>query len=385
MHIILWVVGLLALGIAFIVAQAIYLAMVLKWEDEQTVGLKYYGRPAAGRARFKRTLRRHARLLSPILRLNSHSGHLDFRKARIVYEGLSGPSGSCSTESFARGASYAPQPQDVFVATQMKCGTTWMQHVVYEVLHRGQGSLVETGTALYAVSPWLEGRKSVSLEEAPLLGRERPARIIKTHFPAQFCPFSREARYIYVARHPVSCFASCIDFVVTNVGTYAPPLESFEQWFTSPELMWWGTWTDHVKGWWQRAQHEPNVLFLYFEDMKRDLPGVIRRVAEFLNMPPLDDAEVAQIARKCGFSYMQEHQDNFEMHPPHILQTSAELFVSGHADRHKDVPPAARERVLDWAAREIAGTDLSLLQPYEDVLRAAQSSQNLAVGSRPDA
>ena len=32
-----------------------------------------------------------------------------------------------------------------------------MQNVVYEVLKRGKGDLVETGGAMYAIAPWIEG------------------------------------------------------------------------------------------------------------------------------------------------------------------------------------------------------------------------------------
>jgi len=49
---------------------------------------------------------------------------------------------------------------------------------------------------------------------------------------------------------------------------------------------------------------------------------------------------------------MQKHQDNFEMQPPHILQTNAALFVSGKADRHHDVPPEVSTRIRGWAAQE---------------------------------
>jgi hypothetical protein len=368
MIVVWWLLALLGLGVVFVVAQSLYLSAILKWEDAQTVGLGYYGRSPSERARFKRQLARHARLLSPIIKLNGQSTKLDFRKARIVYRDTSAPAGSCSVESFERAATYQPRPDDVFVATQMKCGTTWMQHVVYEVLHRGNGDLVETGTAMYAVSPWLEGRKSVPIDQAKPLGTDRPSRIIKTHLAADLCPFNANAKYIYVARHPVSCFASCIDFVVTNVGEMAPPVAAFEEWFCSRELMWWGTWSHHVKGWWDLAQRSPNVLFMFFEDMKQDLPGVVRRVAEFLGVRPLSDAELGDVVHKCGFAYMQEHQDNFEMHPPHILQTNAELFVSGKADRHQDVPEAVRKRVAAWCAKEMSGSAFPLAARYPDVV-----------------
>lgn len=363
-----WILSALGVFVALFVIMGIYLSGVLKWEDEQTVGLNYYGRSQEGRDAFKRTLRRHAALLRPMLWLNGRMAKLDLGKARIQHKGVSGPTGSCSAESFAKAEAYAPRPEDIFVATQMKCGTTWMQHIVFQVLYRGKGDLVETGREMYAVAPWIEGRKSVPMEQAPLLGRERPSRIIKTHLPAELCPYSPAAKYIYAARHPISCFASCIDFVVTNVGAMAPPLAQFEAWYTSADLMWWGTWTNHVKGWWDRSQTEHNVLFVFFEDMKKDLPGIVRRVADFLGVAPLTDEELANVVHTCGFKYMQEHQDNFEMHPPHILQADAELFVSGSAERHKDVPDEVRRRIAAWTVKEMAGSSFPLAARYPDVV-----------------
>jgi hypothetical protein len=362
-----WIGIAVLAGIVLLLIWSIYLSVVLKWEDEQTRGLGYYGRPLAERERFKRKLRVHARLLYPILRLMGRSSKFTFEKVSFRHRGLAGPRGSCTPESFAQADRYQPRGEDVFVVTQMKCGTTWMQHLVYEVIHRGRGNLVDTGTALYAVSPWIEGAKSVPVDQAPVLGSERPTRIVKTHLPVSHCPWNAGARYLYVARHPVSCFASCADFIATNVGAMAPPLAVVEEWFCSRDAMWWGTWTDHVKGWWDRAQGAPNVLFLHFEDMKADLGAVVRRVTDFLGVAPLTSEELARVVEKCGFAYMQRHQEAFEMNPPHILQTDAELFVRGSADRHRDVPEEVRRRVAEWSRREMAGHGYPLLARYPDL------------------
>jgi hypothetical protein len=359
-----WIGVALAAALGFIILQFIYLSTVLRWEHEKSVGLAYYGLPPKDRAAFQRRLRLHAFLLSPVLWLSGKLSKFTFQRASFRHKGVAAPMGSCSPESFAAADGYHARAGDVFVVTQMKCGTTWMQHVVYEVLLRGQGNLVGSGTAMYAVSPWIEALKSVPMDQAPAVGAEIPSRIIKTHLPAELCPWSPEARYIYVARHPVSCFASCIDFVKTNVGAMAPPMPLFEEWFMGPDLMWWGSWPNHVKGWWDRSQKERNVLFVYFEDMKRDLPATIRQVAGFLGMKPLTEQEVQAVAGKCSFAYMQEHQEAFEMHPPHLLATRAELFVRGSADRHLDVPEAARKRVAAWAAREMEGSSFPMQERY---------------------
>ncbi|MGQ0765009.1 MAG: sulfotransferase domain-containing protein [Gemmatimonadota bacterium] len=371
MTVLWWILGAAGALLALFLVMGVWLSMVLRWEDEATVGLGYYGRPLAGRERFRGRLTLHARLLAPLIALNSRLAKLDFRRARMQYRGVSAPLGSCSPGSFERAVTYIPSAGDVFVVTQMKCGTTWMQNVVYEILLRGRGELVDKGGAIYAVSPWLEGRRSVSVHDAPLVGTGRPTRIVKTHLPASLCPWSPAARYIYVARHPLSCFASCIDFVDTNVGAMAPPLPAFVEWFTSPDLMWWGTWTDHVRGWWDRSRTESGVLFIYFEDMKKDLGSVVTRVAAFLGVSPLSADEMAAVVRHCSFDYMQEHQSSFEMHPPHILQTNAELFVSGRADRHKDVPPDVRRRIAAWSMSEMQDSSFPLRDRYPDLVSTA--------------
>ncbi|HEX6307088.1 MAG TPA: sulfotransferase domain-containing protein [Longimicrobiales bacterium] len=359
-----WLAIAAGAAVLFLVLQFIYLAGVLAWSAERTRGLGYYGLPPDGRARYKAALRRHARLLRPLLRLIGRFSKFSYEQASIRHADLTGPKGTCTEQSFARGMSYRPRPEDVFVVTQMKCGTTWMQHVVYEVVQRGRGDIVEAGRTLYGIAPWLEAETSVPVDQAPLHGAERPSRIIKTHLPAGACPFSPDARYIYVARHPVSCFASCADFIATNMGVMTPPLELTEQWFCS-DAMWWSPWTDHVSGWWHLAQRESNVLFIRFEDMKRDLPGIVIRVAEFLGVPPLDRAELEAVVRKCSFAYMQEHKDAFEMNPPHLLQTDAEMFVRGTADRHRDVPDETRRRILAWCAAELdaSGFDVGRIYP----------------------
>lgn len=356
--------------IAFLLAQLAHLYGVVAWGDRMTRGLNYYGRPARERSRFKRVLYCHRVVLSPIIWLLSRVSRLRFSKVTFSYRGVAGPKGTCSVDSFRQAAEYQPRRGDVFVATPMKCGTTWMQHLVYQVLTRGSGDLAEIGTALYAVSPWIESLRSVAIDDAPLVGTPPTSRIIKTHLPVELCPYVPEAKYLYVCRHPLSCFASCADFIATSLGPFVVGLDEIEAWFRSDELMWWGTWPVHVRGWWGFSQERDNVLFVLFEDMKRDLRAAVRRVAEFLAVEGLREEEVDRIVRKCSFDSMREHDEAFEMNPPHVLQSRAAFFVSGRDDRYRDVPPAVRQRILAWCKSEMAGSDFPLERCYPDVADA---------------
>lgn len=368
-----WLVAAaIALGVllgAFLV-QLLHLAIVLVWSDARTTGLAYYGAPPGTRAGFRRSLRRHARILAPCLWIQGRMARFSFERVTFRERGLAGPRGTCSPESFALGMAWPAGAEDVFVATQMKGGTTWMLHLVYQVLLRGAGALVESGSTLHAVCPWLEGRRTVPMRDAPLVGAERPSRVIKTHFPSAHVPWSEAARYIYVARHPVSTFASTADFVRENAGRFAPSLDAIERWYTSEEWMWWGTWPAHVEGWWRRSRNSANVLFLTFEAMKRNLEGIAVRVADFLGVRPLAPAELASVVEKCSFGYMQAHQEAFEMHPPQLLGVDARFFVRGSADRHADVAPDRRQRLSAWCAGQLGQGDFPLAQYYPDVARS---------------
>lgn len=358
---------LLAVAAGLVVLQLVHLVTIMSWSDRQTRGLNYYGRPRRGRRRFRRLLRMHALFLSPILTLLAAITRPKFSQRCFVYKNVAGPAGACSIESFRRAEAYVPGPEDVFVVTQMRSGTTWMQHLAFQILLRGHGDLPQKGIALNAVAPWLESTRTVGVDDAPLLGSERRSRLIKTHLPASLCPFSRKAKYIYVARHPVSCFASSVDYVRNNLQGFSPGLDEFERWYRSNDLMWWSTWPVHLGGWWRRAAREPHVLLVRFEDMKRDLSAVALRVADFLEVACLTEEELSNVVQKCDFSYMSQHADAFEMHPPQLLQAARSFFVSGRADRFGDVPLAVRQRIADWCRAECAANATPIHELYPDL------------------
>ena len=285
------------------------------------------------------------------------------------YQGVAGPTKVSTPEVFARARQYAPRAEDVFVVTQMRCGTTWMQLVVYQIVTRGEGDFNNHEGHLYATSPWIDAVNSVSMQDAPLVGSP-PTRIIKSHLPAELCPYSPDAKYIYVARHPVSCFASIVDFNRSMIGPLLPPTDALADWFCS-ERMYWGSWPRHVSGWWEWAEQYDNVLFVHFEDMKRDFGGVRDRVAAFLGCE-LSAEEQQRIDERCSFRYMQEHEETFEMAPPTMFSVTGGTFLArGTAARHEDVSPAVRERILSYCRDALHAAPYPAGRHYPDLASPA--------------
>lgn len=327
--------------------------IALRRTQAETTGNRYYGRPVEERAALKRRIFRRGRRLAPIVGLLAR---LPDRLPTVEYAGLGAPFSGASPTSLAAAMQFVPDPGDVFVATQMKCGTTWMQQVVYETMLRGHGDFGDAGHGhLYATSPWLEATFGVSMQDAPRLGAER-WRLIKTHMPADRLKYSPDARYVYVTRHPVACFESIVDFVRLLAGPLAPSREWLLDWYLS-DRMWWRAWPENVESWWRLAQAHDNVLFVHYEDMLADLPRTVDRVAALLGVE-LAPSERDAVVRKSGFDYMKAHEEVFEMSPPSMLQGLSEgaFLKLGTLDRQNEASRPERARIMAFCRERLAGS-----------------------------
>lgn len=356
---------LIAAPVVMLACLVLYLWLAFRWLRNQTRGDRYFARPIAERRELKSQIARRARVIVPIVTALSRvipTPSFDRKFRGVAFNPI-----ICPRRSFEAATRYRPEPGDIFIATQMKCGTTWMQQVVYELLSRGNGDLSDSGHRhMYALSPWIESSASVSMQAAPRIG-STGKRIIKTHFPAALCPWAEDARYIYVARHPVSCFASCMDFIRFLGGPMAPSAQKFLETYCSDD-MWWQSWPDHVAGWWDWSIDRHNVLFVHYEDMLSDLGAQVDRVAAFLDTTLAPD-ETSEVIRKSRFAHMKEHEESFEMSAPgYFSMADGSFFASGRADRDQDVGPPERERIIAYCRKQLAGSRYPLGRFYPDVV-----------------
>jgi Sulfotransferase domain len=359
-----WILGTLAALILGGLAVCLRLWLFLRWYRQQTGEDAYYGRTAAERASFRTEFAERGRFVVGLAERAARVRR-PRRPPGFRWRGVAGPP-PCR-RGFRLAAAYHPIAGDVFVVSQMKCGTTWMQQIVYEVLSSGRGDLGDGGhRALYALSPWIESFFSVPLERAPRIG-EHKARLIKTHLPTDLCPYGGQARYVYVTRHPVACFASCVDFVTMLFGPLAPCRRHLLDWYCS-DHMWWRPWPDHVEGWWRWTQERSNVLFIRYEELLVDLPAVVDRVAEFLETP-LGAGERRAVIEKSGFDYMKRHEERFEMAPPTPFSVLGEatFLRSGGRERERDASAAERQRILAFCRERLRGAAYPAARDYPDL------------------
>ncbi|KAH6926191.1 hypothetical protein HPB50_015803 [Hyalomma asiaticum] len=169
---------------------------------------------------------------------------------------------------------YKPRPDDIFIVSYPKCGTTWMQHIVYSILNKGPPptDLLERTKAM----PFLELQGAASAEAMPRPGA------IKTRMPFHLHPYSKEAKYIYITRNPYDC---CVSFYYHTKGFPHNSFENgtFDQFFDLfiEGRLSGGDYFEHVLSWYKR-RFDDNVLFVTYEELQKDTVVWIIRIADFI-------------------------------------------------------------------------------------------------------
>ncbi|KAF8763282.1 sulfotransferase ssu-1-like [Argiope bruennichi] len=181
-----------------------------------------------------------------------------------------------SEECFRSALRFKPKPDDVIIVTYPKCGTTWMQNLVLNILRRGR--TFEKPSDFYFASPFLDQLGAEDSENMMI----RPG-CYKTHLPLHKVPWSDDSKYIYVARNPKDC---CVSFYhhMKNLPGYQFADGTFEEFFDLfiKGQVEFGDYFDHLLPWYN-ARHCANVYFTTFEEMKRDLKKVAKEVATFVD------------------------------------------------------------------------------------------------------
>ena len=134
-------------------------------------------------------------------------------------------------------------------------------------------------------------------------------RILKSHSPyhmmAGGLPHTSPAKYIYIARNPKD---TAVSFYYHMCGVihrqYSQPWEHFFQLYMSGTVDF-GLWFDHVLEWWKHRDAE-NILFLKYEDMKKDHRGAVKKIAEFMGYN-LKGEVIDMIVEKSTFQNMKEN------------------------------------------------------------------------------
>ncbi len=210
-------------------------------------------------------------------------------------------------ESIAEAASLPLDPSDVWIATYAKAGTTWTQNIVKLIRSKGE----KDGVLLMKSVPWAEAKHPSTLFKVNLSTLPKP-RAFKSHMPYELMPCGKPnttpCKYIYVARNPkdvaTSYFFHHIRMTVRKDATTLD-WDLFFRNFIYGNVDF-GDFFDHVLSWWPH-RNDDNVLFLMFEDMKKDPRTAITRIATFIGAD-ISDEVIDKVVAETSFDSMKKDE-----------------------------------------------------------------------------
>lgn len=279
------------------------------------------------------------------------------RKPRYqLIDGLRMPLGF-PADALRSALEYRPGAGDVVVGTYPKCGTTWVQYIVYLLCARGRP--LGPGAKLADAFPHIEevGRAAVEALPAP--------RLIKTHLPATLFPVVPEARYVYVVRNPFDCVVSFYHHTRGFPRHYDfadGEFAAFFECFVRGEVDF-GDYFDHLASWHAHVE-DANVLRVTFESLKTDAAARIVEIGRFLGgaaaASAADPAVVAAVAAESGFASMSRDQQRWSSARP-----ADEPFVrAGRVGDWRDyLSPSQAARLLERFEHSTRGTPAAALWP----------------------
>jgi aryl sulfotransferase len=210
---------------------------------------------------------------------------------------------------------------DIMIATWSKSGTTLVQQIVAQLIFKGDPEVFGQ-----QISPWIEFRLMPKDDVFAMAEAQTHRRFLKTHSPLEAVPFLPNVKYIYVGRdardvvwsmyHHHSIFTpGAYEAFNTVPGRVGPPMGPancdvrtyYHHFLESPNLpgfpiesaLW-----PHVRSWWS-IRHLPNVLLVHYANLKADLEGEARRIADFLDIE-LDETLWPAIVKHCGIEHMRD-------------------------------------------------------------------------------
>lgn len=227
----------------------------------------------------------------------------------------------------ARWRNFESRPNDIFVCTPAKCGTTWVQTIVANMIHP-EGVPVP----IFQLCPWIEANFLSEEIMHESLKAQTHRRMMKSHTAADGIPWFPESKYIFVARDGLDAFMSWANHVermkhLDEINKRAaaagipqmPDLgdgihDFFKQWVADE-----GRFFQIIASYWVRKS-QTNLMMLHYNDLKKDLAGEVRRIAKFLDIE-LSDQHFADVVERSSFTYMREH--------PEMLGDNLDDFFEG--------------------------------------------------------
>ena len=294
-------------------------------------------------------------------------------------------SGTATDEMLKAAYNYPLDPRDIWLVSPPKNGNTWAQEMIWLLAN----DLDYAGAArplmpdrwnfldfpLVNDAEWEKGffgnlraTKPEALKGAkPITGDpNRPSpKFIKSHLPFSMNnpDLLSTCKTFFVARNPkdacLSFFKHCRLF---KNRSFVEDLDSFAELYMAGNVFETPVVPCVIEAW--NLRHHPNLCLVFYEELQRDLPGQLRRMAKFLGKD-YSDAEYEKLQQHL-------HIDSFRKNPYVNMSEgfTKELHHEGEGtfirkgvvgDWSNHFSPELSAKFDAWLEKQLIGTDLKFV------------------------
>ncbi|OVA11874.1 Sulfotransferase domain [Macleaya cordata] len=216
---------------------------------------------------------------------------------------------------------------DFILASNPKTGTTWLKALASYIMNctrnnDGGGYVIDENVE----DPLLKNHPHElvkTLECVTYLKNQTPdlsaipsPRLFHTHLGynvlLESIKNSTDCKIVYVVRNPNDTFISLWHFMnsarTPEQGIF-PIEEAFENFCNGVYIF--GPFFDHVLGYWKESLNRPNkVMFIKYEEMKKNPREQVKKLASFLGRPLASDEEVDKVVWRCSIDRLKNLEVN---------------------------------------------------------------------------
>ncbi|XP_046448178.1 sulfotransferase 1B1-like isoform X1 [Daphnia pulex] len=268
-----------------------------------------------------------------------------------------------------------PRTDDVWLLTFPKCGTTWTSELLW-LLKNDCNFETAAKIQLHSRAPFLEmpylsavsGPMKNFLMTVDKVEKLPSPRVIRPHLPFYLLPpeLLDTTKVVYVARNPKDVIVSYyFHHKLIKVHGYTGTLDEFAEFFINDEVVY-APFFPHILDAWSK-RHHPNMHFMFYEDMKKDLRGEIEKVATFLGKS-YSDEQLGKLTEHLKFENFQKNESvNSESGKKFGAMNEDGRFIRNGktGDWKNHFSPELNSRIDEWIEKNLAGTDLKFVTELE--------------------
>lgn len=248
------------------------------------------------------------------------------------------------------------RPTDVFLVGHPKSGNTWLTLMLGVLIERNFNNKINLNN-IGEFIPSFHNRDN----QIQNYSKFPDPRLFRNEGPVYPDLYPKT---IYIVRDPRASYVSYFHHCVHDTGRVDWKIEDFIDEMLAngcirslePYLL---RWDRHVMEWLRRAERQP-VLFVKFEEMKRDSYQVLKKAVDFIGLPCSED-EIRLAVQRGDFKSMRKEEMDHGAAPYSGTKGEGGFFV------RKGTVDGWKEELTSESAEKIAGE-------FSDVMRRMQYS-----------